>query len=173
MGANACIIDGREDAFSKQLKRLMRDAIRLGKADFLSDERFASRRARLDPRLAELFEAPSENRNVNRLQKRLRRYQDALFTFLDHPGVPSDNNHAEREIRPAVIMRKNSLANRSQNDADVQAILMSGVSVPVTLPRSHCHGPQKRKALRHCPNPNPNPLCGRGLGLRLGLGLGL
>ena len=125
VGANARIIDGREDAFSKQLKRLMRDAIRLGKADFLSDERFASRRARLDPRLAELFEAPSENRNVNRLQKRLRRYQDALFTFLDHPGVPSDNNHAEREIRPAVIMRKNSLANRSQNGADVQASLMS------------------------------------------------
>jgi transposase len=112
-------------AFSKKLKRLLRDAVRLGRRDDLSDDRFASRRARLDQRLAGLFDAPTENRNVNRLQKRLRRYQDALFTFLDHPGVPSDNNHAEREIRPAVIMRKNSLCNRSENGANVQAILMS------------------------------------------------
>jgi len=44
---------------------------------------------------------------------------------LDYPEVPSDNNHAEREIRPAVIMRKNSQGNRSGNGADVQAILMS------------------------------------------------
>ena len=112
-------------AFSKKLKRLLRDAVRLGKRDDLPGERFASRRARLDPRLADLFDAPTENRNVNRLQKRLRRYHDALFTFLDHPGVPSDNNHAEREIRPAVIMRKNSLCNRSDSGANVQAILMS------------------------------------------------
>ncbi|MFH1732534.1 MAG: transposase, partial [Planctomycetota bacterium] len=112
-------------AFSKKLKRLLRDAIRLGRCDDLSGERFASCRARLDPRLADLFDAPSENRNVNRLQKRLRRYRDALFTFLDHPRVPSDNNHAEREIRPAVIMRKNSPSNRSENGANVQAILMS------------------------------------------------
>ena len=45
--------------------------------------------------------------------------------FLDHRGLPSDNNHAEREIRPAVIIRKNSLCNRSENGASVQAILMS------------------------------------------------
>ena len=45
--------------------------------------------------------------------------------FLDTPGVPSDNNHAERQIRPAVIIRKNSLCNRSQQGAATQAILMS------------------------------------------------
>ena len=55
----------------------------------------------------------------------MERYRDALFTFLDHPEVPPDNNHAEREIRPAVIMRKNSLCNRSEDGASVQAIMMS------------------------------------------------
>ena len=60
-----------------------------------------------------------------RLTKRLKRYRDALFTFVDHPKVPSDNNHAEREIRPAVIMRKNSYCNRSESGAHTQAIFMS------------------------------------------------
>ena len=48
-----------------------------------------------------------------------------MVTFLDHPEVPSDNNHAEREIRPAVIARKNSYANGSEDGAETQAILMS------------------------------------------------
>jgi hypothetical protein len=40
-------------------------------------------------------------------------------------ATPSDNNHAERPIRPAVIVRKNGYANGSDEDAETQAILMS------------------------------------------------
>lgn len=57
--------------------------------------------------------------------KRLRRHKDALFTFLEHEGVPADNNHAERQISPAVIMRKNSYANGSDSGAATQALLIS------------------------------------------------
>ena len=39
--------------------------------------------------------------------------------------MPFDNNHAERAIRPAVLIRKNSYSNRSQRGADAQAVLMS------------------------------------------------
>jgi hypothetical protein len=39
--------------------------------------------------------------------------------------VPFDNNSGERAIRPAVIIRKNSYANRSRRGADAQAVLMS------------------------------------------------
>lgn len=111
--------------FSKKLKRLLRDAMRLKRRHDLPPERRASRRSRIGKRLGALLETESGNKNVKRLLKRLRRYRDALFTFLDHPEVPSDNNHAEREIRPAVVMRKTSLCNRSENGANVQAILMS------------------------------------------------
>jgi transposase len=55
----------------------------------------------------------------------LRRHAGDLFTFLDEPGVPFDNNPAERAIRPAVILRKNSQSNRSPRGAETQAILMS------------------------------------------------
>ena len=55
----------------------------------------------------------------------MSKYRDSLFTFLDRPEVPFENNFAERQIRPAVILRKNSQSNRSEKGAATQAVLMS------------------------------------------------
>ena len=63
--------------------------------------------------------------DASRLGKRLLRHCDQLFTFLDYDDVPFDNNLAERMIRPAVILRKNSQSNRSERGAATQAVLMS------------------------------------------------
>jgi transposase len=113
-------------AFAKKLRRLIGDAIRLWRRqDELSPETYASRRQRLTTRLQELIDTDWQNSHAKRLVKRLRRHQNDLFTFLDHPLVPFDNNHAERSIRPAVIIRKNSYGNRSRRGADCQAVLMS------------------------------------------------
>jgi transposase len=111
--------------FAKILRRLLGDAIRLRTAEGLSPESIASRRQRLDERLAELIESPWQDAQAKRLVKRLRRHRDDLFTFLDQTGVPFDNNLAERAIRPAVIIRKNCYGNRSRAGADIQAVLMS------------------------------------------------
>jgi transposase len=111
--------------FAKKTRRLIRDAIRLGKRGDLSAEVFASRRARLDERLQDLIDTPWQDAQAKRLIKRFRRHRKHLFTFLDQPDVPFDNNHGERSIRPAVIIRKNSYCNRSQRGADTQAMLMS------------------------------------------------
>lgn len=72
-----------------------------------------------------LIQQPWEQKHARRLVKRLRRHEAEMFTFLEHPEVPSDNNHAERMMRPAVIVRKNSYANGSENGANAQAVLMS------------------------------------------------
>jgi transposase len=111
--------------FAKKLRRLLRDGIRLWKRKGLPADEYASRRRRLGVRLQELLDTKWDDAQARRLVKRLRRHRDELFTFLDQAGVPFDNNHAERAIRPAVIIRKNSYANRSQRGADVQAALMS------------------------------------------------
>lgn len=111
--------------FAKKAKRLIHDAIRLSQRRDLTAEEFASRRLRLQGRLEALIEAPWEDSQAKRLIKRLRRHQDQLFTFLDQPDVPFDNNHAERSLRPAVIIRKNSYCNRSLQGAKTQAVLMS------------------------------------------------
>lgn len=97
----------------------------MSRREEVSPEEYASRRARLDDRLEGIIEDEWEDADARRLVKRLRKYREHLFTFLDEEGVPSDNNHAEREIRPAVIIRKNSLCNRSENGADMQAVMMS------------------------------------------------
>lgn len=112
--------------FAKKLRRLVGDAIRLGRQkQAIVAESFASRRQRLTERLDEIIATTWADRQARRLVKRLRRHHDELFTFLDKPGVPFDNNLAERAVRPAVIIRKNSYANRSQQGADVQAVLMT------------------------------------------------
>jgi len=111
--------------FAKKLRRLVGDSIRLWRQTDIAVDSRASRRQRLTERLDELIATPWEDAQAKRLIKRLRRHRNHLFTFLDKAGVPFDNNLAERAIRPAVIIRKNSYANRSQRGADIQAVLMS------------------------------------------------
>jgi hypothetical protein len=123
-------VDDRNDslqwkAFSKQLKRLLRDGLRLHKRPDFSRQRYASRIGLINKRLWALADGVYHDADTHRLAERISKYRDYLFTFLDTPGVPPDNNHAERMIRPAVIIRKNSLCNRSEQGAATQAVLMS------------------------------------------------
>lgn len=112
-------------AFAKKLRRLLRDGIRLRKcADFVPGK-FQSRVDRLNARLAKLAAEEHRDGDTRRLTKRLRKYAEYIFTFLDYADVPFENNFAERQIRPAVILRKNSQSNRSDRGAATQAILMS------------------------------------------------
>jgi hypothetical protein len=76
--------------------------------------------------------------DCKRLRKRLVKFRDSLVTFLDDAAVPFDNNRAEPEIRPAVIARKNSFHNTSEEGADTQAMLMS--IYRTLVPRSSCAG---------------------------------
>jgi transposase len=79
----------------------------------------------MDGRLVDLMLIESPDVDVQRLAKRLRKYWDELLTFLKRLDVPATNNHAEREIRPAVILRKVIQGNRSDKGARTQAVLMS------------------------------------------------
>ena len=112
-------------AFAKKLRRLLRDAIRLRKRPDFAPGRFQGRVDRLNARLATLAAEEHADADARRLTNRLRRYAEYLLTFLDYPYVPHDNNFGERQIRPAVILRKNSQSNRSDRGAATQAVLMS------------------------------------------------
>ncbi len=112
-------------AFAKKLRRLIADALRLRAREDFCPDRYRSRIVRIDFRLQALARTESHDPDVQRIARRLLRYEDALFTFLDYPEIPWENNLAERQIRPAVIIRKNSQGNRSEHGAEIQAILMT------------------------------------------------
>ena len=112
-------------AFRKRLVRWMRDAMKLDKKEDLSEESMASRKTRLYLRLDGFVNEEFKDHDCLRIQKRLKKYKDSLLTFLDYEDVTADNNKGEREIRPAVIMRKNICHNKSKDGAEVQAILMT------------------------------------------------
>lgn len=84
---------------AKNLKRLMGDT-----------ELFAFRR----------FKHPV----LQTLGKRLIKYRREMYTFIEKNLEPTNNN-AEREIRPAVLMRKISYGNRSEQGRKNQSIMMS------------------------------------------------
>ena len=152
-------------AFAKMLRRLVRDGIRLRKRKDFTPQRYASRIHRTDQRLMALARGEHGDADANRLAKRLLRHCDELFTFLDHPDVPFDNNLAERMIRPAVLLRRNCQCNRSERGAAVQSVLMS---VYRTLKlRGHDPLATVVEALRTYtatgslpPLPPPTPTCG-------------
>lgn len=113
-------------AFAKKLRRLVRDGLRLKRnQEELPAEVYASRCQCLQQRLDQLIATDWKDKQAARLLKRFRRHRDHLLTFLYDPAVPADNNHGERSILPAVIIRKNTYGNRSQRGANTQAVLMS------------------------------------------------
>lgn len=111
--------------FSKKLRRLLRDGIRLRKEADYDRKRCDSLVTRLNQRLTAMAMEEAVDGDVRRLTKRLAKHMDHIFTFLDYEDVPFENNFAERQIRPAVILRKNGQANRSDRGAATQAVLMS------------------------------------------------
>lgn len=110
-------------SYSNQMKRFfkkglsLQESLRAGKN---IEKRF---RRLVDDTLRFIFKNP-KHPELKRLAKRLRKYRGELYVFVKS-GVDATNNAAEREIRPAVLMRKTSYGNRSDQGAQNQAILMS------------------------------------------------
>lgn len=76
--------------------------------------------------LAEPYlEADSDVHPQATLARRIGIYLSELFTFVEFPEVPDDNNAAERAIRPAVIMRKVCGGTRSPKGTKTKAALLT------------------------------------------------
>jgi len=110
----------------RKLKRILTDAKNLDQnRGKLAPWTFARRVHLIQNRLLAFACQPFRNKNWKRLSKRLLKYYEEILTFLEVPGLPQDNNHAERMIRPNVIFRKISFQNMSRKGADAHEVLMS------------------------------------------------
>lgn len=93
---------------------LFQDAIALAKRrSELTPEAFRRECDAIYLRFGALATAPSRNTDVRRIQKRLHRYVDELFVFLERADVPPDNNAAERDIRSVAAARSDGGVNRT------------------------------------------------------------
>jgi hypothetical protein len=75
--------------------------------------------------MMELLSLPIKHKDVRRICKRIIRYNQELFTFLDNPLLRQPIIALERQLRPKVIMRKITFGNRSALGASNQAVMMS------------------------------------------------
>ncbi len=141
----------------KKLKRLLADAQRLvDRRAQWSSLVFARKVRRAKERLFEFATASYSNPIWKRLSKRILLHRDSLFTFLDVPGLPSDNNTAERAIKPHVIIRNRSFQNRTPAGAEahgtlaslVQTLLLQKRPVLKNIANAYLHHRQNRPNLR-------------------------
>ena len=73
--------------------------------------------------LAGLLYAKDKTHPARALCKRVLRHEDELFQFVLVEGLASDNNLAERSIRPLVVVRKISGGTRSVNGTKTRTAL--------------------------------------------------
>ena len=87
----------------------------------LADSTRRSYQRRLDRELNAIMVLAPTNCHGRRLRKRYGKVRSHLFTFLEHPEVPPDNNGSERELRPTATYRKVNGGFRSNLGADLFA----------------------------------------------------
>lgn len=84
----------------------------------------------LQRKFQNIFDQISQRHNLDptplvRIKTSLRKNKDKYFTFLNHPGIPLDNNKAERALRHLVIKRRISFGSKTQKGAETTSILAS------------------------------------------------
>jgi len=117
---------GRAVQFTRDLAYLLRAASTLKeRRGQLSEHGYQVACGRLEAALDRLLARNLTDPDNARFAKTLRKQRPRLLTFLYHDAVPPTNNAAERELRPAVVVRKTGGCNRTDAGAEAHAILAS------------------------------------------------
>jgi len=121
---------GESALFPQQVKAFLQQAIALGRARTLTMEvwgqRFWERAVRdVEQQFAALLEPEQSDPDNRRFRKHLKAHQPEVLAFLHDPAIAPTNSLAEREIRPAVLVRKVSAGNRTEAGAHTHEVLAS------------------------------------------------
>jgi len=112
-------IEAGDAVFAPRIRALLLRAVVLARRsrDLAPSTRREYRR-RLECALDAVMALAPTHRDGQRLRKRYGKLRSHLFTFLDHPELPADNNGSEREPRPTATYRKVTGGFRSDWGAD-------------------------------------------------------
>jgi transposase len=112
--------------WARHVQSLFRYAIHLhNQRQNLPSAVFSNRIERIEKCFDRLLNLELDPPDARRLQRRYRKYRDAIFVFLYRTDVSPTNNVSERLLRPAVIHRKVSGGFRSDWGAKTYAALKS------------------------------------------------
>jgi transposase len=120
-------------AFIQPLITLFQDAIQLGKdRDRLGKQVFAEAHQRILDRFDDLMlNTHTKHPECLRIWRRLFKHCDELFTFLNKPQVPADNNGTERDIRSLAAARNDGGTHRADWSATafarIKSIIVTGM----------------------------------------------
>lgn len=121
--------------FLSELKELLKSSIDSWnefKKKLIGVVEFNNSRDKTIAKLIELLKQELENDDTKRIRKKIVRFNNELFTFMDYPDeIEPTNNRAERNLRTNVIMRKITFGNRSisgaRNHEIITSILQTGI----------------------------------------------
>jgi len=130
-------IDKERSVFAYRVQRLLLKSQRARDAIWQEEVTAESRQAVIrfyQDEFAKLLAMPVTQKEERRLQKRLIKHQDWIFTFMSYPDVPPDNNSSERAIKAIKLKDKVSAGFRSKPGASRFAGLLS---LTQTLRKQH------------------------------------
>ena len=126
----AYALEAGDDPVAFRLKLWLGSAFALaqGIGSFAASTIKAKRR-KLEQALDDILAAPATCDLARDIQNRMRRARDQLLTFVSFPGrVEATNNACERDLRPAVIQRKNTNGYRAMWSATGEAAVRTVVA---------------------------------------------
>ena len=138
-------IDAGDTVFAPRMKTLLLRAVVLARrCKSLAESTRRTYQRRLDHALNAIMMLAPINSHAKRLRKRYGKVRNSLFTFLEHPDVPPDNNGSERQLRPTATYRKVTGGFRSNWGADLFAAVRSVIG---TAARRGLHAYQAIRAV--------------------------
>ncbi len=133
-------IEAGDTIFAPQMKALLLRAVVLARRrKSLAESTRRSHLRRLDHALNAIMALTPTNSHGRRLRKRYGKVRSHLFTFLEHPDAPPDNNGSERELRPTATYRKVTGGFRSKWGADLFAGVRSVVGTAARQGKNAYH----------------------------------
>ena len=126
----AYALDAGDDPVALRLKLWLGSAFALARSiTTLAASTIAARRRKLERAIDDILAAPTVCDLARDIQNRMRRARDQLMTFASFPGqVEAHNNACERDLRPAVIQRKNTNGYRAMWSAKGEAAVRTVVA---------------------------------------------
>lgn len=110
--------------FSSDLKHALKKAIKLCSQEVTANE-YIRQAGQIKEEILRIIQADARHEGIQSIQNIFREHPEKIFQWTRAPGIPCENNYAERALRPTVIMRKNSFGSHSERGLKTKEILMT------------------------------------------------